>query len=42
MPGLGRSPGVANGNPFQHSCLVNSMDRRAWKATVPGVEKSRI
>ena len=24
IPGLGRSPGVGNGNPFQHSCLENS------------------
>ena len=21
IPGLGRSPGVGNGNPFQYSCL---------------------
>ena len=26
IPGLGRSPGEENGNPFQHSCLGNSMD----------------
>ena len=25
-PGLGRSPGDGNGNPFQYSCLENSMD----------------
>ena len=25
--GLGRSPGVGNGNPLQYSCLENSMDR---------------
>ena len=24
---LGRSPGEANGNPIQYSCLENSMDR---------------
>ena len=30
IPGLGRSPGEGNGNPFQYSCLENSMDRRAW------------
>ena len=23
----GKSPGVGNGNPLQHSCLENSMDR---------------
>ena len=27
--GLGRSPGEGNGNPFQYSCLENSMDREA-------------
>ena len=26
IPGSGRSPGVGNGNPFQYSCLKNSMD----------------
>ena len=34
IPGLGRSPGKGNSNPLQHSCLVNSMDRGAWRATV--------
>ena len=29
IPGLGRSPGVGNGNPFWYSCLENSMDRRS-------------
>ena len=28
--GLGISTGEGNGNPFQYSCLENSMDRRAW------------
>ena len=32
--GSGRSPGEGNGNPLQYSYLVNSMDRRAWWATV--------
>ena len=32
IPGLGRSPGEGLGNPFQYSCLENSMDREAWKA----------
>ena len=36
-PGLGRSPGEGNDNPFQYSCQGNSMDRGAWKATVHGV-----
>ena len=34
IPGLGRSPGEGNGNLLQHSCLENSMDRRAWWVTV--------
>ena len=29
IPGLGRSPGVENGNPRQLSCLENPMDRGA-------------
>ena len=41
IPGLGRSPGVGNGNPLQCSCLENAMDRRAWWATVHRVTKSR-
>ena len=34
-------PGVENDNPFQYSCLENSMDRRAWWATVHGIPKSQ-
>ena len=30
IPGLGRSPGEAHGNPLYYSCLENSMDRGAW------------
>ena len=29
VPGLGRSPGGGNGNPFQYSCLENPTDREA-------------
>ena len=29
-------PGEGNGNPLQHPCLENSMDRGAWWATVHG------
>ena len=25
--GSGRSPGIGNGNPFQHFCVKNPMDR---------------
>ena len=41
IPGLGRSPGVGNGNPLEYSCLENPMDRGAWQATVHGVSKSQ-
>ena len=37
----GRSPGEGNGYPIQCSCLENSMDRGAWKATVYGVAKTQ-
>ena len=37
VSGLGRSPGVGNGNPFQYSCLENSIHRGAQQAIVPGV-----
>ena len=40
IPGLGRSPGEGNGYPLLYSCLENSMDRGAWRATVHGVTKS--
>ena len=39
IPRSGRSSGGGNGNPFQFSCLENSMDRGAWQATVHGVTK---
>ena len=42
IPGQGDSPGVANGNPLQYSCLENSMDKGAWRATFYGVTKSGI
>ena len=40
IPGLGRSPGGGNRNPLQYSCLKNSMDRGAWRATARGVAES--
>jgi len=40
IPGLGRSPGVGNGNPTQYSYLENPMDRGARQATAHGVTKS--
>ena len=41
IPRSGRSLGVGTGNPLQYSCLENSMDRGAWRATVHGVAKSQ-
>ena len=41
IPGLGRSPGEENGYLFQYSCLENSMDRVAWRASVHGVTESQ-
>ena len=34
---------LLNGNPFQYSCLENSMDRGAWQGTVRehGIAKSQ-
>ena len=37
IPGLGSSPGEGNGHLLQDSCLGNTLDRRAWWATVHGV-----
>ena len=41
IPGSGRFSGGGNGNPLQHSCLENSMDRGAWWATVREVAQSQ-
>ena len=41
IPGLGRSPGEGNGNPFWYSCPENSVDRGTWWATVRGFAKSQ-
>ena len=38
-PWVKKSPGGGNGNPLQYSCLENSMDRVAWRATVHKVVK---
>ena len=40
IPGLGRSPGEGNDNPFQFSCLENSIDTGALWVIVHGVAKS--
>jgi len=41
IPGLGRSSGEGNGNPFQYSFLENPMDRGAWWPAVHRVVKSQ-
>ena len=41
IPGLGRSPGERNSCSLQYSGLENSMDRRAWRATIHGVTNSQ-
>ena len=41
IPGLGISLGGGNGNLLQYSCLENSKDRGAWRATVHRVTKSQ-
>ena len=41
IPGLGRSTGEQNGNPLQHSCVGNPMDRGAWQTTVHEVARVR-
>ena len=40
IPGSERSSGEGNDSPFQYSCLENSMERGACRATVHGVAQS--
>ena len=40
IPGLGRSPGGGHGNPLQHSCLENPMQRGAWQTAVHRIAES--
>ena len=40
IPGLGRCPGVGNGNPLQYSCLRNPWNRGTCWAIVQGDAKS--
>ena len=41
IPGSGISCGGGNGNPLQHFCLENPMNREAWQAMTHRVAKSR-
>ena len=36
IPGLGRSPGVGNGNPLQYFCLGNSTSREPGRLQAIG------
>ena len=40
IPGLGRAPGVENGNPLQYSWKY-FLGRGAWQVTIHGVSKSQ-
>ena len=42
ISGSGRSPREGNGNPLQHSCLGNPIDREAWRVSVLGVTKETM
>ena len=42
IPWMGRSPGGGNGNPLQHSCLGNPIDRGALWVTVQRVAKTLL
>ena len=39
IPGLGRSPGVGNGNPLQYSCLENLHGQRSLVGDRPRSHK---
>ena len=40
-PGSGRFSEKRSGHPLYYSCLENSMDRGAWRATVHGVTNTQ-
>ena len=40
VPGSGRSPGGGHGNPFQDSCLENSMDKKTRQDSPWGHKES--
>ena len=42
IPGSGSAHEEGNDNSLQYSCLENSVDRRAWRATVHRVTKSQL
>ena len=40
-PGLGRSPGEGNGNPFQYSCLGNPWTEEPGRLQSMGLQRVR-
>ena len=42
IPESRRLPADENDKPIQYSCLGNSTDRGAWRATVRGVAESQV
>ena len=42
IPGSGKFPGGGKGTSFQYRCLVNSVNRGTWQATIPGIAKSQV
>ena len=42
IPRLGRFPGEGNGNPLEDSCLGNTIDRGAWRATLGSMKPNRV
>ena len=42
IPGSGRCSGGRSGNPVQHSCLGNPMDREAWQCSPWGHKESDL
>ena len=42
VPGLGRSPGAANGNPFQYSCLENPWMKEPGRLQFMGSKESDV
>ena len=41
IPGLGRSPGVGNGNPLQYSCLENPWTEEPGRLQSTGSQRVR-
>ena len=42
IPGLGRSPGVENGNSLQYSCLEHPIDIGAYIGRIQSIGMQRV